>query len=50
MDGASMIDGKPYRDMAVKRILFLELPLAVVVVIVAILVIPFAWIYSKLMN
>jgi hypothetical protein len=45
-----MIDGKRYRDMSVKRILFLELPLAVVIIIVAMLVIPFAWIYSKLIN
>lgn len=45
-----MIDGKPYRDMTVKRILLLELPIAIVVIVVAILVIPFAWIYSKLMN
>ncbi len=50
MDGKSMIDGAPYNEMSAKRLLLLELPVAFVVIIVAILVIPFAWIYSKLMN
>jgi hypothetical protein len=50
MNSRSFIDGKPIGDISIKRFFFLELPVIMLVIIGAIILLPFAYVYSKIFE
>lgn len=50
MRGYSFIDGKPIGDVSLKRFFLLELPVIMIVITGAIILLPLAYIYSKIFE
>jgi len=50
MRGHSFIDGKPIGDISLKRFFFLELPVILLVITGVLILLPFAYIYTKLFE
>ena len=48
MKGRSFIDGKPIGDISIKRFFLLEMPVIMIVILGAIILLPFAYVYSKI--